>query len=70
MKVIKTIGWIIIALVLIITLTSEPDVIPTSAKERAAQFKAQEKYDDVLGRYGDKDGAELSARLTYENEVS
>lgn len=63
------IKWLLIALAIvfiIIVLTGEADVEPTSAKERAAQFTAQEKYYEVLGLYGDKVGAELSARLTYE----
>lgn len=63
------IKWLLIALALVfllIVLTGEADVEPTSAKERAAQFTAQEKYYEMLGLYGDKVGAEQSASLTYE----
>ena len=64
------IKWILIALALVFLLVvlvgAGDELEPMSARERMAQFTAQEKYYEVLNLYGDKVGAEQSARLTYE----
>lgn len=66
MNIIKVLGCIAIALFLLIVLVGFDEPDPTSAKERAAIFSAQEEYYRVLNLYGDEVCAEQSARLTYE----
>ena len=64
--------WFLVLAVLVIVLTGEaahPTPAPPTARERAAQFSAQERYYEVLDLYGDMEGAVEAARLVYEGEM-
>lgn len=62
--------WLLILAVLLLVLTGEAmDPVPAAptARERAAQFAAQERYYEALDLYGDPEGATQAAKLIYKN---
>ena len=65
-------AWLLVLVVLALVLIGaamHPEPEPPAARERAAQFCAQERYYEVLDRYGDMEGAVEAARLVYEEAV-
>lgn len=60
-------GIIIAAVLLLILLGLANEPEPTPVEERYAAFAAQERYYDVLERYGDKEGAVEAAKLVWED---
>lgn len=61
-------GVILVILALILVGAGmEPEVEPPSARERAAQFAAQERYYETVERYGDVAGAVETAKWVYDS---
>lgn len=65
--------WAALALALALLLTAEardPAPEAPTAQEWAAQFAAQERYYEVIDRYGDIEGAVEAARIVFEDDVT
>ena len=60
-------GIIVIAVLIGILAAFADEPEPTPTQERYAAFAAQERYYDVLERYGDKEGAVEAAKLVWED---
>lgn len=64
--------WLLLLAVLAIILTGEamsPVPEAPTARERAAQFAAQERYYEAVDRYGDVEGAVEAARMVYDRAM-
>lgn len=64
--------WILLLVVFVLTLAATamgPEPEEDGPVEYYARQQAGERYQEVLDRYGDLEGAAEAARLVYEMEV-
>lgn len=66
--IVKAVALVLLAVLLLVTLSLTDAEEPPKEADRYAQFAAQARYYDVVERYGDLDGAVEAALVVYEKE--